>query len=124
MNITQQSQISRMYNFFCALHLLVSFAEVSTCSLKKFEETWRETPIGILNDKYLMKYGNKSESSIIRLVRSSCKAFSRGNEKSSCYLEFKTYLAECNEKLRHSEETASTFYFLIQKCFIVSLITP
>ena len=39
MNNTQQSQISRMYNFFCALNQLVSFAEVSNCSLKTFEET-------------------------------------------------------------------------------------
>ena len=38
MSIDEQVKVSKIHNFYCALHLLVAFADVTTESIHKFEK--------------------------------------------------------------------------------------
>ena len=81
----------RLLNFFCSLHLLVHFAESCGKALLEVEQAnfGDSCPT---NDKSFSKPG---ESGTLRLVRTTCKLFSRGgDEKSGCFGTFKNYVSD------------------------------
>lgn len=74
----EQTSMSQMFHYFCAMHLLVNMAENVTEALKLFENA---------------NGTSDSESGTVRLVRTACKAFQmRACEKSGCPLQFTSYL--------------------------------
>ncbi|CAG2223042.1 unnamed protein product [Mytilus edulis] len=77
--------LSRMYNFFCGLHLTVNIADVinkvfmQTKNIEDFDSDFSHEKAG--------------EADILRALRCVCKAFAvGGDEKCGTSLEFKTYL--------------------------------
>ncbi|WAQ95042.1 SPIN3-like protein [Mya arenaria] len=87
MSEEEQLSISKLCNFFCSLHTLVHMAETASKALIEYEvDTGREAPI--LDPTFK----NSAEPGTVRLVRTACKAFSKGgDEKNGQYLTFQTY---------------------------------
>ena len=82
----EQTAISQMHHFYCAMHLVVNMAEHSSESLKLIERNFNLPT----SEHVIHKQG---ESGTIRLIRTACKAFERrGDEKSGCPVQFATYL--------------------------------
>ena len=80
---------SRLNNFVCGLHSLVHIAEVVNKSLVDVEKTNFNDDVPILNKKYQ----KMSESGVVRLIRTSCKAFSLGGDaKKGCHCPFMTFI--------------------------------
>ena len=70
---------SKLHNFYCALHLLVAFADVSSANISKFECLHTEE--------------KQPNCSTVNLIRMCAKAFARGgDEKSGCFIHWKTFL--------------------------------
>ncbi len=111
LNEEEQTNMSKLNNFFCGLHLLVSFAEVCSTALTKFETTFDDANVQESEE-------SKSESSTIRCIRTASKCLSRGgDEKSGCYQEFLTYCKTINEKVRFVRFHGNRFnliFFLAQ----------
>ncbi|XP_076117011.1 uncharacterized protein LOC143084837 [Mytilus galloprovincialis] len=81
-----QMLLSKMYNFFCGLHLLVNIAELMNSVFNNFH---KDPPEGTEHPEISLK----GESSILNAVRIASKALASGaDEKNGVYLEFKTYL--------------------------------
>ena len=98
---TEQEMHSRMYNFFCGLHLLVNMAEVTSSALLKYESAngWNE--LGAASQRDTSLFVKKSESSIVRTVRTVCKALTRGgDEKNGCFMQFSEFVRQLGEKNR------------------------
>ncbi len=82
---TEQSTLSHMHHFYCAMHLVVNMAEHSSESLKLTERNYDQPTTHSI---YVT-----NEPGSIRLIRTACKAFERrGDEKSGCPLQFLAYL--------------------------------
>ena len=89
LSIEEQKSASSLLNFFCGLHSLVHFAEVCNASLIQLENAHFSGQPPIF-DKSFMKV---SESSVVRLIRTTCKALARGaDEKSGKYNDFNTFV--------------------------------
>lgn len=88
----EQQSMSSLNNFFCGLHLLAGMADAAASTLLQWEAThFSENPTG---SSVLVR---KSESGIVRLVRTACKALSKhGSEQSGVYQSFTTYLSSNN----------------------------
>ena len=74
---SQKADMTDMGNFFCKLHLLANFATETDKVLNSFEKM-------ILSDDYdtVFAFNSAKESSVARLVRTSCKAFHvRGSDE-------------------------------------------
>ncbi|XP_053405011.1 uncharacterized protein LOC128558821 [Mercenaria mercenaria] len=83
-----QTAVSQLLNFFCGLHSLVHFAEVSNRAVLEVQKGFFEDLPPIYDKKFL----KSSESGTLRLVRTACKALARGgDEKSGKFAEFKLY---------------------------------
>ena len=72
----EKSLCSRMYIFFCGLHILVNLAEVTSKTPKEFELKSEVTKKGAAAESGLVF--NHTESGTVLLVRTACKAFTRG----------------------------------------------
>ena len=69
----EKLSMSRMYNFYCGMHLIVSMAEHTAEALKLFENSHFEgKPAGSAS-----VHGSwvSSDAGTLRLVRTACKAF-------------------------------------------------
>ena len=89
MSPEEQSSVSRINNFFCALHLLVGMADTSSSCIFKFEQLCEKSPENV-----------RHESGTVELIRMCAKALSRGgDEKSGCYQQWKTYIEGKNDKV-------------------------
>ncbi|XP_070207979.1 uncharacterized protein [Littorina saxatilis] len=87
----EQESLSHMNNFYCGLHILVNFAEVSEKVLKRFEDADDDQPQVEENKR-------PNEGKTVRLVRQASKCFARGgDEKSGCYQDFRSYMMERDE---------------------------
>lgn len=78
-----------MLNFFCGLHSLVYFAKVSNATLIELEKA------NFNNDPPIFdrSFAKVSESSVVRLIRTTCKALVRGaDEKSGKENDFNTFV--------------------------------
>ena len=89
MTTDKQKSVSKMQNFFCALHLLVGMADTCSAGLLKFEnlskEDWEESAFG---------------SGTVNLIRMTAKALSRGgDEKNGCYQDWRVYIEGKKEKV-------------------------
>lgn len=81
----EQSTLSQMHNFYCAMHLIVNMAENTSEALKLIEQNY--------NSPVTHSVFSTNEPSSIRLIQTVCKAFERrGDEKSGCPLQFMAYL--------------------------------
>ncbi|XP_053392120.1 uncharacterized protein LOC128554835 [Mercenaria mercenaria] len=81
----EQLSISRLCNFFCSLHALVHMAETCSKSLVEYEKNI-DAPILDISFK------KETESGTVRLIRTTCKSFSKGgDEKNGQFLNFETY---------------------------------
>ena len=79
MSPEEQYLITRMFNFFCGLHLLVNIAELLDSIFKQ----WESSQLG----------SESTESGILRTVRNVSKAFAPGaDNKNGASLEFTTYV--------------------------------
>ena len=101
----EQLSMSRMYNFFCGMHLIVSMAEHTAEALKLFENSHFEgKPAGSATVAGIGAW-RSSEAGTLRLIRIACKAFERrGDEKSGCPLQFASFLKSkgvCKVPLAH-----------------------
>ena len=76
----EKSQLTRINNFYCGLHLLVGLANAAEAVLKEWETN-------------VCEIGDQGRSSgTQRLVRTACKAFHhKGSEQAGCSLYFRTY---------------------------------
>jgi len=87
MNADEQRSICTLNNFFCGLHLLVGMVDAA---LLQREQSHFEESVGAaaLSNTY-----KKSESGIIRLVRTACKALCKhASEQSGVYQPFTSFL--------------------------------
>jgi len=75
-----QCSVTKLYNFFCGLHLLVNIAEGMNAVFKEWEKTKE-----IVNKSY-GNYSSSNDSSTIMFVRESCKAFATGGNKNMALL--------------------------------------
>ena len=90
LNVEEQQSISTLNNFFCGLHLLVGMADTVSSTLLQWELSHCEGSVGAVT---LFSGIKKSESGIIRLVRTACKALRKhGSEQSGVYQPFTTFL--------------------------------
>ena len=79
----EREQLTRMNNFFCGLHFLVSLADGAEETVKLWESTIEEGTDAP---------GGRS-SSTQNFVRTACKAFHhRGSEQAGCSTHFRAYL--------------------------------
>lgn len=100
-NFTEEQKEStfKMNHFFCGLHLLVSLAENFSSSIRQLEASLVPEDIGAATHQQTKWFTKKSESPIIRCVRTACKLFARGaDEKNGCFAEFSSYLEDHNKK--------------------------
>ena len=83
LSVEQKQQLTEMVNFVCKVHVLANFATECDKVLKQFESM-------MLDDDYNPVFAfNSKESCVVRLVRTSCKAFhSRGSEQSGVASHF------------------------------------
>ena len=88
----EQQGISTLNNFFCGLHLLVGMADVASSTLLQWELTHFEGTVGAA--ALFSSATRQSESGIVRLIRTACKALCKhGSEQSGVYQPFTTFLA-------------------------------
>ena len=88
----EQQSISTLNNFFRGLHLLVGMADVASCTLLQWELTHFEGTVGAA--ALFGSTTRQSESGIVRLVRTACKALCKhGSEQSGVYQPFTAFLA-------------------------------
>ena len=86
-------KVSKMHNFFCALHLLVGMADTASASILKFESLTRDAS----PESTQM---SSSEAGTVELIRMCAKALSRGgDEKSGCYQPWKTFIEDKGDKV-------------------------
>lgn len=80
-------------NFFRGLHLLVGMANVCEPALRKFETAFlNERLIDSATQSELNRY-HRAESGTLRLLRTTSKAFARGeDEKSGDFIHWKPHL--------------------------------
>ena len=91
LNVDEQQSISTLNNFFCGLHLLVGMADTASSTLLQWELTHFEESVGAAA---LFGSTKKSESGVIRLIRTACKALCKhGSEQSGVYQPFTSFLA-------------------------------
>ena len=81
-------QLSTLNNFFCGMHLIVGMADTASSSLIQWESSQKfDVP------QFGPVLVRKSESGIVRLIRTACKALSKhGSEQSGVYQPFTTFL--------------------------------
>ena len=85
----QQQTMSTLNNFFCGMHVLVGMADTASATLCQWETTHFE---GAPVQTCVLK--RKSESGIVRLIRTACKVLSKhGSEQSGVYLPFTSFLS-------------------------------
>ena len=84
--------MSSLINFFCGLHLLVGMADAAASTLLQWEATHFSADPTSSSVSV-----RKSESGIVRLVCTACKALSKhGSEQNGVYQLFTTYLSSNN----------------------------
>lgn len=89
---TEQEHISSLNNFFCGMHVLVGMADTTSTTLKEWENAHFGTPtVGAAAT--VSTSGGRSESGIVRLIRTTCKAMCKhANEQSGVYQPFTAFL--------------------------------
>ena len=86
LSIDEKQRMSSLNNFSCTLHLLVASSTLLQWELIHFQNS-----VGAAT---LFSGTKKSESGIIRLVRTVCKALCKhGSEQSGVYRPFTSFLA-------------------------------
>uniref|UniRef100_A0A8W8L2R4 Uncharacterized protein n=1 Tax=Magallana gigas TaxID=29159 RepID=A0A8W8L2R4_MAGGI len=86
-----QRSASSLLNFFCGLHSLVHFAEACNISLAEAEKGFFEDSPPIFDKSFLQL----KEAGTTRLIRTACKALSRGgDEKSGRFRDFSNFIDE------------------------------
>jgi len=89
MNTNEQQSIGTLNNFFCGLHLLVGMADTASSSLLQWEQAHFEECVGA---SALPNAFKKSESGVIRLVRTAFKALCKhASEQSGVYQPFTSF---------------------------------
>jgi len=89
----EQQSLTKLNNFYCGLHLLVNFAEVSDKVISDYEKSILDVPIGAGAKTETARFVSKEESGAIRLIRTASKCFARGaDEKNGCYRDFRTFI--------------------------------
>jgi hypothetical protein len=82
----EQDLLTRMYNFFCGLHLTVNIADI-------VNKVFLENQTDHLFDNDNSVQDKSEDSEVVRALRCICKAFAvGGDEKFGTSLEFKTHL--------------------------------
>ena len=102
----EKETLFKMNNFYCGLHMLVNFAELCDKVVKTFHNnTYENETLGAESRPETAIFSKRDESGPIRLVRTACKCIARGaDEKSGCYIDFKTFLNDKYSKLLFSEK--------------------
>ena len=96
--LEEQESISTMNNFYCGLHILVNFADLSATVVRRFEESMKEGSLGAEAHSETSQFTKAEESGSVRLLRTACKCLARGcDEKSGCYGDFKTFMDQKDE---------------------------
>ena len=86
----EQNSIGTLNNFFCGMHILVGMADTASSALLQWEYTHFQGTDQPAGPSVFVK---KSESGIVRLVRTACKALSKhGSEQSGVYMSFTSHL--------------------------------
>ena len=86
----EQDHLSSLNNFFCGMHVLVGMADTTSSALLQWENVHFDLPVGAAASVIT---ASKTESGIVRLVRTTCKAMCRhGSEQSGVYQPFTTFL--------------------------------
>ena len=87
----EQGSISTLNNFFCGMHVVVGMADTVSSVLLRWESAHFDKSVGAAVSCAFVK---KTESGIVRLVRTACKALCKhGSEQSGVYQAFTSYLS-------------------------------
>ena len=90
LSVAEQEHLSSLNNFFCGMHVLVGLADTTSSSLLRWESAHFESSVGAAATVINV---NKSESGIVRLIRTTCKAMCRhANEQTGVYQPFTSFL--------------------------------
>ena len=117
--------LKKVNNFFCGLHLLISLAENTSKVMVKIEKDQLEGPIGAGDKASTKFFCKKTESAVMRSIRTSCNLLSRGGDnKSGCFADFTAYLSQKEKhnsltQFRHNRfnivfHNAGSVYFLAE----------
>ncbi|KAK3097521.1 hypothetical protein FSP39_010420 [Pinctada imbricata] len=99
MSDNERMLCSRMNNFFCGLHLLVGMADACEGSIRKFETTFLDGKHVGSSVKPELKRYHRSESGVLRLIRTGFKALAIGeDEENGVSLPWTTFLKEKGER--------------------------
>lgn len=91
MTSEEQGSISTLNNFFCGMHVVVGIADTTSSVLLRWESAHFDKTVGAATT---CPFTRKSESGIVRLIRTVCKALCKhGSEQSGVYQAFTLYLA-------------------------------
>lgn len=78
--------VERLAGYYCGLHSFIQVAETSDAALSEIE---LRNPIDLSNGQLVQK----TESGVVRLIRTAAKAFARaGDAKSGCFSDFKIFM--------------------------------
>lgn len=89
----EQQSLTKLNNFYCGLHLLANFAQVSDKVISDYEKYILDVPIGVWAKAEIARFVSNEESGAIRLIRTASKCFARGaDEMNGCYREFRTFI--------------------------------
>ena len=93
---TEQDHVSTLNNFFCGMHVLVGMADTTSKTLLHWESAHFDSTVGSTRTGAGFP---SSESGVVRLIRTTCKAMGRhGSEQSGVYQPFTTFLKSNNIK--------------------------
>ena len=85
----EQTSVSTLLNSFCGLHSLVHFAETCNATVNELEKAHFDNNPPIFDKNFL----KNSQSCVVRLIKTTCKALARGaDEKSGKYKDFTTFV--------------------------------
>ena len=104
----EQQQVSSLNNFFCGLHMIVGMADTAASVLCHWEAT---TVTSTTGSGVIVR---KSESGIVRLVRTACKALSKhGSEQCGVYKSFTTFLLSHGVSRNPLASFKGKFFFMM-----------
>ena len=101
MSDTEQENAKMMHNFFCGLHLMVSFADSFSTATNKLDYETGHKAIGAAADTTLKPFLRSSEPSSIRFERTTAKLFAPGGQDKFGVHDLFTQHLKAKEKENH-----------------------
>ena len=109
----EQGSISTLSNFFCGMHVVVGMADTVSSVLLRWESAHFDKSVGAA---VFCAFVKKTESGVVRLVRTACKVLCKhGSEQSGVY-QVKNQMVSRETPLPPLGAISSTYYFMMLEC--------